>query len=499
MSPPLERADLDRLRALVTRRLGLRCEEGQPDLLGEVARAQLERAGSPPFDAWLERLDRAPSGSADLRALARELTVNETFFFRNADNFRAFTELVLPERLRARAREKRLRILSAGCSSGEEPYSLAVLVREALPDLASWDVKIVGVDLNPAVLERAAAGRYTAWSLRATSADARRRYFRADGPDFVLDPAIRAMVTFEERNLAEEDPAFWNSLGPCDIVFCRNVLMYFTPEHSRDAVRRISHALLPGGYLFLGHAEALRGTVQALELCHTHDTFYYRHRAAGGPLSASEPSPGPADGEGAQHWTEVIQRSSERVATLAGNPALPRREEQQDAQQAWDLAPALEAVRQERFQDALGLLAALPPAAQVDPGPLLLRAVLLTNLGRYEQSEEVCRGLLRVDAGSTGAHYLLALSREQAGDVAGAILHGQQAIAADPDFAMPHLHQGIMARRAGDTATAQRELGRALLLLEDEEPSRLLLFGGGFSRETLLQLCRRELRAAGGA
>lgn len=503
MSPLPARADLDRLRALVTRRLGLRCEAGQLDQLGEVARAQLELAGTPRFEAWLERLDSA--GSAELRALGRALTVNETFFFRNADNFRAITELVLPERLRARAREKRLRILSAGCSSGEEPYSLAVLVREALPDLADWDVKIVGVDLNAAVLERAAAGRYSAWSLRATPAEARRRYFRADGPDFVLDPAVRAMVTFEERNLAEEDPAFWRSLGPCDLVFCRNVLMYFTPEHTREAVRRISAALAPGGYLFLGHAETLRGTFDGLELCHTHDTFYYRRRGEGAPLGAGEPAPGPAGGGPAEHWTEVIQRSSERVATLAGGPTAPHGKArptgappQEGAQPAWDLAPALEAVRQERFQDALLLLAALPPAASEDPGPLLLRAVLLTNLGRYEQSEEVCRGLLRLDPGSAGAHYLMALSREQAGDAAGAVRHGQQATAADPGFAMPHLHQGIMARRAGDAATARRELERALSLLESEAPSRLLLFGGGFSRETLVQLCRRELRAAGG-
>jgi chemotaxis protein methyltransferase CheR len=350
-----------------------------------------------------------------------------------------------------------------------------------------------------------AAGRYTAWSLRATSAEARRRWFRAEGSAFVLDPAIRAMVTFEERNLAEEDPAFWRALGPCDLVLCRNVLMYFTPEHSRGAVRRLGAALAPGGYLFLGHAEALRGTHDGLELCHTHETFYYRRRGEGAPVAASVP--GPAAGGPAEHWTEVIQRSSRRVASLAGDPAAQRHEPlaagfgaplQESVRPSWDLAPALEAVRQERFQDALLLLAALPPAAREDPGPLLLRAVLLTNLDRHEQSEEVCRGLLRADPANAGAHYLMALSREQAGDSARAAWHGQQAIGADPGFAMPHLHLGIMARRAGDAAAAKHELERALLLLDVEAPSRLLLFGGGFSRETLRQLCRRELRAAGG-
>src|ERR1035441_5580006 len=208
MTPLLDRTDLVVFRAIVARRLGLQYEDGKLDYLAEVARRRMELVGSARFESYLERLIASPKGSDEFRALAEQLTVNETFFFRNADNFRAFAEIVLPERIRANTREKRLRILSAGCASGEEPYSLAVVVREALPDLGNWDVKILGIDVNPAVLAKATQARYSAWSLRATSEDAKRRYFRADGPDFVLDPAIQKMVTFEERNLVDEDPLF---------------------------------------------------------------------------------------------------------------------------------------------------------------------------------------------------------------------------------------------------------------------------------------------------
>jgi chemotaxis protein methyltransferase CheR len=155
-------------------------------------------------------------------------------------------------------------------------------------------------------------------------------------------------------------------------------------------------------------------------------------------------------------------------------------------------------MRQERFADALDLICSLPPDSHEDPDALLLRAVLLTNTGRLEESEEVCGRLLAVDELNAGAHYLMALCREHASDSAGAIEHGQAAIYLDAGFAMPHLHLGIMAKRSGDAATAQRELGQALILLAGEDASRLLLFGGGFSRDTLLQLCRTELRAAGG-
>ncbi|HEX7478650.1 MAG TPA: CheR family methyltransferase [Polyangiales bacterium] len=477
----------------------------------------MELVGSARFESYLGRLVSSPKGSDELRALAEQLTVNETFFFRNADNFRAFTEVVLPERIRAKTQQKRLRILSAGCASGEEPYSLAILVREALPDLASWDVKILGIDVSPAILAKATQARYSAWSLRATSDDTKRRYFRADGRDFVLAPEIQKMVTFEERNLVDEDPLFWQSLA-CDVVFCRNVLMYFTPDKARDVVRRIGQALLPSGFFFLGHAETLRGLTQEFHLCHTHDTFYYRLRDASETVGATAIWVGssrdqvndslPAVVESTASWVEVIQRASERIATLADG----RRSLDQDTPgitlvgvtastagaRTWDLGLVLEAVRQERFAEALELISSLPPDSHEDPDALLLRAVLLTNNGRLEESEEVCRRLLALDELNAGAHYLMSLCREHASDATGAIEHDQTASYLDAGFAMPHLHLGIMAKRSGDAATAQRELGQALILLAREDASRLLLFGGGFSRDTLLQLCRTELRAAGG-
>jgi chemotaxis protein methyltransferase CheR len=215
----------------------------------------------------------------------------------------------------------------------------------------------------------------------------------------------------------------------------------------------------------------------------------------------------PAVVESTASWVDVIQRASERIATLADGRA---RSPDRDARTApvaqastalartWDLGLVLEAVRHERFADALELISSLPPGAHDDPDALLLRAVLLTNNGRLDESEEVCGRLLALDELNAGAHYVMALCREHAGDSTGAIEHDQTAIYLDAGFAMPHLHLGIMAKRSGDRATAQRELGQALILLAREDASRLLLFGGGFSRDTLLQLCRTELRAAGG-
>jgi chemotaxis protein methyltransferase CheR len=474
MMPVLDLTDTEQFRNLVTSHLGLQYEDEKLDYLADVLCQRMQSLGRARFDsyaAYLSHLNASPKGSAEWRTLAEQLTVNETFFFRNTDNFVALAEIALPERIRAKSQTKQLRILSAGCSSGDEPYSLAIMVREALPNLEAWDVKIIGIDINPAILLKANQARYSEWSLRATSDDLKLRYFRADGADFVLAPEVQKMVSFEERNLVDEDPLFWESLQ-CDVIFCRNVLMYFTPEIARGVVRRISQALIPQGFLFLGHAETLRGITPEFHLCHTHDTFYYQQRDA---LEAETTR--------TDALTEPQTLSLDKVAA---------------APSAWDLSLVLEAVRQERFAEALELIGSLPADSHEDPDALLLRAVLLTNHGRINESEEVCRRLLALDELNAGAHYLMALCSEHDGDSKVAIEHGLTAIYLDPVFAMPHLHLGILAKRSGDTVSAQRELGKALVLLANEDASRILLFGGGFSRDALLQLCRTQLSAAGG-
>ena len=512
MTPAPSRTDIEQFRTVVSCHLGLQYEDGKLDYLADVMRQRMQSFSRPRFDscsAYLGHLNASSNGAAEWRTLAEQLTVNETFFFRNTDNFLALAEIVLPERIRANAQTKQLRILSAGCSSGDEPYSLAIMVRDALPDLDAWDVKIIGIDINPAILLKATQGRYSEWSLRATSADIRRRFFRADGADFVLASEIQKMVSFQERNLVDEDPLFW-APHAYDVVFCRNVLMYFSRDTARGVVRRIRQALRPRGFLFLGHAETLRGITPEFHLCHTNDTFYYQQPDAcdaAAKITWAAPTDKPAEDllsevELSANWVDVIHHAATRIARLAApqvaNKPLGSQPALAASPRAWDLSLVLEAVRQERFADALALIGCLPADSNEDPDALLLRAVLLTNHGRLNESEEVCRRLLALDELNAGAHYLMALCREHDGDAKGAIEHGLTAIYLDPSFAMPHLHLGILAKRSGDDATAQRELGQALILLASEDASRILLFGGGFSRDALLQLCRTQLLAAGG-
>lgn len=505
----VDRVLLEAFRDAVAARLGLQFDEGKLDLLADVAAQRLEALGDPPFDAYVARV--AAGDPVETRALAERLTVGETYFFRNRNDLDAFAQIVLPERMRARAAERRLRILSAGCSSGEEPYTLAMIVR-SLPALDAWDVQVRGIDVNPAAIARGRAARYGEWSLRQTSPEARARFFRAEGRTLQVVEPVRELVQLEERNLLEEDPRFWRP-GAFDVVFYRNVTMYFSPEITRRIVERIARSLAPGGFLFVGHAESLRGVSTAFHLRHTHDTFYYQLREGaedapgqappGTPAPWSAPPPPPQLPDGG--WVEAIRRASERVAHLtrpagrgapgteapAGRPpaAPPERE---------PAAVAYELLEQERFGEALAALGTVALERETDADALLVRAVLLTISGDVRDAERVCARLLALDELNAEAHYVMALCREHARDLDGAANHDHYASYLDPTFAMPRLHLGLLASRSGQQAAARRELARARVLLAAEDASRILLLGGGFRREALVALCNAELRACGG-
>jgi chemotaxis protein methyltransferase CheR len=197
-----------------------------------------------------------------------------------------------------------------------------------------------------------------------------------------------------------------------------------------------------------------------------------------------------------EDWAETIRKATERVTTilaprngLAVDPAPPV---------GWDSTPVFELLGRERFAEALAYMRGAPTPAQTDTDLLLLEAALLVHNAHIPEAQELCQRLLLRDEFSAGAHYLLALCCEHAGRRAQACEHDRVAAYLDPAFAMPRLHLGLLAGRSGDRDSARRELARALMLLEHEDASRILLFGGGFNRKALTDLCRSALLESGG-
>ncbi|PRC95177.1 CheR family methyltransferase [Solimicrobium silvestre] len=493
--------EISRFRTKIVELMGLNFDESKFDILAKVLHSRMLANGME-HTPYIDSLDTR--SSEEIRLLARELTVTETYFLRNIDQFNAFAEVALPERLAVHDGNRNIEVLSAGCASGEEPYSLAITVREHC-SYAADRISITAFDLNPAMLQKAAQARYSNWSLRDLSDELKKRWFKVGGDAFNLNDAIRKSVVFESRNLTQDGADFW-SPARFDVVFCRNVLMYFSNDQAQAAVDRIARAMAPGGYLFLGHAETLRGISNDFHLRHSHDTFYYQRKEHIVSSHVRLPQLQPrvrwkpaASLSADTSWIEAIQRASDRIQALTpavevamfdnaiyvGDRPMP------------DLHRVLESLHSERYDRSLDQIGNLPVQHAHDPDVLLLKAVSLIHSGALAEAEVVCEELLKCDEFNAGAHYVLALCREGAGDLDGAVEHDQTATYLDPKFAMPRLHLGLVSRRQGEHDSARKDLGLALLLLQHEDASRVLLFGGGFKREALLALCRAELAALG--
>ena len=192
-----------------------------------------------------------------IETLAAHFTINETFFWREPETFAALEQKILPELVRLRQKEKAIRIWSAGCSSGEEPYSIAIALSRVVPDINSWNILILATDVNPRVLGKAAAGEYSLWSFRNAPNWLKENYFvQKEKNKFEIIPAIKSMVKFQNMNLAEDVyPSQLTNTNAMDIIFCRNVLMYFSHDCSSKVTQRLYSSLQRGGYLVVSASE----------------------------------------------------------------------------------------------------------------------------------------------------------------------------------------------------------------------------------------------------
>jgi len=412
--------------------LGLSFGRGRMDELRRGLAAASRDLGLAGEDACVNWLLAMPWTEAQVRILASHLTVGETYFFRDAPALDAFARHILPEVLqRRRAQGRRcLRVWSAGCCTGEEPYSIAILVQQALPDLAEWDVTIAATDINPRFLEKARAGQYGEWSFRGTPAGLRQQYFeRTPEGHYRVNAATRAMVSFAELNLARETyPCTVNGTDGIDVIFCRNVLMYFDDEQARAVARRLQSSLADGGWLIVSPSEASSAAFPQLDPVNFESAVMFRNDAAGrradtgtDPGTAAEPSAQLPEG---------------------GLFPIPI--------PVFDLADPREAAESSAF------------ARQT--------ARALADQGRLGEALAWCERWIAVDKLDPWAYYVRGAVLAEQGDANAARQALQRCIYLRPGFVLAHLALGQVARGLGDTAATTRHLAVAAQLLRAFRP-----------------------------
>ena len=209
----------------------------------------------------------------EMPALLDIMMICETSFFRNQPQFDLLNDFVLPEIIsnKLRANSRLIRVWSAGCSTGQEPYSAVMALLERVPEPESWNLRVFASDLSFTALERAQSGVYSADQIRGLREPYMSKYFHREGGNYVVNEDVKRRIVFDYHNLKHD-----NGLRSLDVVFCRNVMIYFDTEEQRRLITRFTSCLVPGGYLFIGHAESLQGLSQKFAMVHRDKGIAYR-------------------------------------------------------------------------------------------------------------------------------------------------------------------------------------------------------------------------------
>ncbi len=429
----------------------------------------------------------SPLTKSQLEVLASHLTVGETYFFRESRGFAALEDHILSALIRARRdTDKRLRIWSAGCCTGEEPYSLAILLSRVMPDWQDWNLTILATDINPSFLQKASAGVYSEWSFREAPVGIKERYFKTTPEGrFEILSAMKEMVTFSSLNLAEDTyPSLLSNTNAMDVIFCRNVLMYFAPERAKRCIQNLYNSLVDGGWLIVSPTEVSHLLfAQFMPVNFSGVTLYRKTRAGEAENGRSgEPEIG-----GEEKWEMKLPDSPiPRFpdSAFAGAEEHPQSEELQPTPplDAWAL------YEQGRYADVVEKLVVWLPQNQNDTKAMTLVARAYANQGKLAEALEWCERAIATDKLNARFHYLRAtiLQEQRALDEATRSLKG--ALYLDPDFALAHVALGSLARRQGKLRESQKHFENALALLRACPQEEILPESEGMTARRLMEV-----------
>lgn len=438
------------LKDRVIARTGHHYYADKDDQLAERVAQRMTALGIVSVGRYVERLDDPAAGSREWERIESAVTINETFFFRFAEQFTALHETILPRLIAARAGDKRLRIWSVGCSTGAEPYSIAILLHRLLGTrLADWRIAIVGTDIDGDALATAREALFGRWALRTMEADERTALFVAEGERFRLKPEYRAMVRFERHNmmtLLDAAPAPALEWSDHDLILCRNVLIYFRQDVATAMVGALAQRLRPDGYLLVGHAEPNPGFDTVAVPVDAGGVLAYR---AAGTVVAAKP-----------------------VVAVVAEPVVVPRKPKPVVRRVIATAPPVE-----------------PPVAE--DALAAVRSLLATG-----DAQAAVRMAGMAHPRDPVGHYLAALGADALGQRAAAEQGYRRALYLDGGFAMAHYLLGRLLLSDGRGQDARRSLANAARAAGGLPPDHALVEGEGMTAGDLIAAVRHALAVA---
>jgi chemotaxis protein methyltransferase CheR len=494
---------LPRLSELLARQMGLHFPpERWVDLMRGITAAASD-FHFPDADACMQWLLSAPLTRSQIETLASHLTIGETYFFREREAFDALRERIFPALIEARRQSgKHLRIWSAGCSTGEEAYSIAILVQRLIPDYKAWNITILGTDLNSHALRKAEAGIYSDWSFRNPPSWLRAEYFRPAGDGrYEIIPQIREMVTFSYLNLVEDAyPSLSTNTNAMDFIFCRNVLMYFKPQLATMIVSKHYQALVDDGWLIVNPSETSPSMFGQFAVADFPGVILYRktmdrtapEMALNEKTAKSKTIPGQGrllsrlDVVGAAVAPLLKMKSHSPTASIKAHA-------KSSALQSPAHQNALSLYLHGHYEAAKEATTRLLASHPHDANEMSLMVRIHANLGELSEALQWSERAIAAERMNPVGHYLRAAILQEQGLADEAVQSLKRTLYLDQDFVLAHFALGNLCRQQGKPQEAEKHFANALLLLNVCPQDTVLPESDGLTAGRLMEIIQTSM------
>lgn len=485
-----------KLKNLINERAGLYFKDyALKDLESAIAQRMSVRAMALPSD-YFNLIAFSDEKETELRELLNLLTVNHTYFFRNEPQFKVLKEKILPDIIAKKMNNSffaksdqdakpTIRIWSAGSSTGEEPYTIAILLKEAIPDLENWDIHILATDASQNALERARKGVFGANSIKNVSPAYLQKYFikrlgRPRSEEYEISDDIKHMVTFAYFNLMDEDYP-----RDFDIIFCRNVVIYFELATTIKVMEKMHAGLLDDGYFFIGYSETLQFMRDKFEMFCVDEAIYYKKNLSREAVSHLAPERLDAGIDKALEEISLKQALAEIESEIKKMPT-PKKVED-------ILVDAVRYFHKKEYDHALTLLRQAQEIDRRSVEPFYITAEIFLSQGKFDEAKASLTHALTIDPLFAAAHYLFGcvFLEQNLSDLAKESL--KKALFLDKDFSLAHFYMAQAYKLEDKPTEAIREYRNTAKLLSHLSPNDIIPFSGGFNAATILSVCHDNI------
>ena len=489
----ISNSNLSQISRFIELNFALNYPKERWDILERSILSAAKESGYQDTEKFIRHITSSPVTHENIEILVLNLTVNETYFWREPLVFKALENKIIPELTETyKQNEKRIRVWSAGCSTGEEPYSIAIAIKRAVPDIDNRNISILANDINAKMLQKAFLGVYGQWSFRNSPHWLQEKYFiKNDDGKYEIVPEIKRMVTFKYLNLADGIyPSPLNNTNALDIIFCRNVLMYFSQRHSKKIIKQLYNSLSEGGYLIVSASELSIDNFKDFVPVNIDGMVIYRK------LSKKDKKHVTLTFDEAAPEIELTKVPAVKVKHIEKEdvqyPDLDelKPEEQTNREKNISYNEILKLYVQGKYNDVINSIKDHPQTT--DTQILLIKAY--ANLGKFSEALSVCEKSIVTDKLNPALHHLYATILQENNQYNEAITSLKRAVYLDPDFILSYFSLGNIYKRFGEINKSIKSYKNALSILDKYKQDEIIAESEGLTAGRFREIINTIIR-----